>query len=109
MRLEWLGGDSTNGQSPTLYRSDRGTYVVQGWRTDQPGKIEIPHRLLQFVTRGSCFGVKLDDTGHGTFMLVGEPVTDPEALGIIDAPGHEAAVEVAVGEERRPDAPHGLR
>lgn len=109
MKLEWLGGDSVNGQSPTLYRSDRGTYVVQGWRTSQPDTIEIPHRLIQFVSRGTCLGARLHDSGRGTFTLVGEAVTDPEALGVINAPAHETAVEVAIGEERRPDAPHGIR
>ncbi|WP_253949732.1 hypothetical protein [Nocardia terpenica] len=89
MKLEWLGGDSVNGQSPTLYRSDRDTYVVQGWRTDQPDTIEIPHRLIRFLKRGTCLGAKLHDSGHGTFTLTGNPITDTEALEVIKPPAHE--------------------
>jgi hypothetical protein len=32
MRLRFLGTDSAAGQCPTLYATDRGTYVVQGWK-----------------------------------------------------------------------------
>ncbi|MFE6859664.1 hypothetical protein [Nocardia sp. NPDC057668] len=108
MKLERLGGDSVNGQSPTLFHSDRSTYVIQGWRTDRVDTIEIPHRLIQFLKPGTCFGATLHDSGHGTFTVTGEPVTDPEALGRIQPPDHETAIEVTIGRERRRDAPHGL-
>lgn len=61
MKLTLLGSESINGQSPTLYATDRGTYVVQGWRvTDTealgamriPGHevaVEIPTELLRFA------------------------------------------------------------
>ncbi|MFI9508885.1 hypothetical protein [Nocardia sp. NPDC052566] len=105
MRLKFLGKNTTGTQSPTLYITDRGTYVVQGWRTlDHPGVIEIPHPLLAFLEPGTCLGATLTDTGHGTFTLSGEPVTDPETLGQMDLPAYEAGVEVPVGQEIRPDA-----
>ncbi|WP_330253601.1 hypothetical protein OG874_03050 [Nocardia sp. NBC_00565] len=104
MKLERLGGDSTDGQSPTLFLSDRETYVTQGWSTDRPDTIEIPQRLIRFLKPGTCLGALLRDTGHGTFLLSGEPVTDPEALEQIRLPGHESAVEVAIGTEQRRDA-----
>ncbi|WP_067892953.1 hypothetical protein [Nocardia vaccinii] len=107
MELERLGGDSTDGQSPTLFRSDRGTYVTQGWRTDRSDTIEIPHRLVRHLVPGTCFGALLHDTGYGTFLLTGEPVTDVRALEQIRPPDHESAVEVPIGTERRRDAaPH---
>ncbi|UGT63943.1 hypothetical protein [Nocardia asteroides] len=109
MRLEWLGGDSTDGQSPTLYRSDRDTYVVQGWSTERPDTIEIPHRLIRHLQPGTCLGALLHDTGHGTFTVTGETVTDAEALAQIRLPGHESAVEVSIGMERRRDAAPGIR
>ena len=56
MKLTFLGKDSKNGQSPTLYATDRGTLVVQGWR-----------------------------------------VTDPEALSVLDLPGHETVCEIPPG------------
>lgn len=61
MKLTLLGTESENGGSPTLYATDRGTYVVQGWRvTDAdalgtlrvPGHetvVEIPAELLRFA------------------------------------------------------------
>ncbi|MBF6340090.1 hypothetical protein IU450_30000 [Nocardia abscessus] len=109
MKLERLGGDSTDGQSPTLFRSDRRTYVVQGWSTDSTGTIEIPHRLIRHLVPGTCLGALLRDTGHGTFILTGSPVTDAEALEQIRLPGHESAVEVAIGTELRRDAAPGVR
>ncbi|SUA76363.1 Uncharacterised protein [Nocardia otitidiscaviarum] len=109
MKLERLGGDSTDGQSPTLFLSDRGSYVTQGWRTDRADTIEIPHRLIRHLKPGTCLGALLRDTGHGTFMLTGEPVTDPEALKQIQLPGHETAVEVPMGTERRRDAAPNVR
>jgi hypothetical protein len=32
MKLRFLGKETTSDQSPTLYESDRDTYVVQGWK-----------------------------------------------------------------------------
>jgi hypothetical protein len=61
MKLTFLGKDSKNGQSPTLYATDRGTLVVQGWLVtdaealsalDLPGHetaVEIPLELLRFA------------------------------------------------------------
>lgn len=61
MRVTFLGSNSQNGGSPTLYTTDRGTLVVRGYRiTDQealadlgevpPGEtdVEIPVELLSF-------------------------------------------------------------
>lgn len=61
MQLRFLGSSSNNGGSPTLYETDRDTFVVQGWRVlDEdtlaqmkiPGHetvIEIPKQLLGFA------------------------------------------------------------
>lgn len=61
MKLTLLGTESEGGQSPTLYATDRGTFVVQGWRVtdtealttlDIPGHetvVEIPAALLRFA------------------------------------------------------------
>lgn len=64
MRLEFLGTDSRDGDCPTLYRTDRGTIVVQGYRVTDPEAladlrdladnetvVEIPEQLLRFATR----------------------------------------------------------
>ena len=62
MRLRCLGTDSKNGACPTLYATDRGTYVVQGWTVTDPEAlgdlrdalkgesfVEIPRELLRFA------------------------------------------------------------
>ena len=53
MKLTFLGVESNITGCPTLYATDRGTSVVQGWR-----------------------------------------VTDADALGVMDIPAHETAVEI---------------
>ncbi|WP_433661150.1 hypothetical protein ACQPW1_02420 [Nocardia sp. CA-128927] len=104
MQLRFLGNDSKSGGSPTLYASDHGTYVVQGWRTDTANTIEIPHGLIRHLQPDTCLGALLHDTGHGTFTLTGRPVTDSAALAQLKTPDHETSVEVPVGQEIRPDA-----
>ncbi|WP_283137230.1 hypothetical protein [Rhizohabitans arisaemae] len=62
MKLTFLGSTSDDGQCPTLYATDRGTYVVQGdlvtdpealgqLRNVLPGEsfVEIPAELLRFA------------------------------------------------------------
>ena len=65
MRLTLIGKDPDSNPtgSPTVYRTDRGTWVVQGWavtdsqalaQMDIPGgetAVEIPDRMLQFFTQ----------------------------------------------------------
>ncbi|MFC3964057.1 hypothetical protein [Nocardia jiangsuensis] len=102
LRITFLGKHTQGGDSPTLYATDRGTYVVQGWRV--PGhddQVEISHPLLAFLEPGTCLGVLLHDTGHGTFILGGAPVTDPGALAEMNIPDHETCIEVPQGREIR--------
>jgi hypothetical protein len=62
MRIRFLGTDSHNGGSPTLFATDRGTLVVRGYAItdtqaltdlgDVPAgelDIEIPRELLRFA------------------------------------------------------------
>jgi hypothetical protein len=62
MRLRFLGTDSEKGGCPTLYATDRGTYVVQGWAVTDPEAlgdlrdilegesfVEIPREVLRFA------------------------------------------------------------
>lgn len=62
MRVRFLGTDSQNGGSPTLYETDRGTVVVRGYAiTDEQAlrdlgavpageiDIEVPVELLRFL------------------------------------------------------------
>jgi hypothetical protein len=65
MRLTLIGKDpeSRPNGSPTIYRTDRGTWVVQGWAVTDSGAlaqmhipdgeavVEIPDRMLRFFHR----------------------------------------------------------
>lgn len=63
MELTFIRKDSNGGQSPTLYRTDRGTFVVQGWRVldadavktmdlpDHETAVEVPAALLAEIAR----------------------------------------------------------
>ncbi|GAB2718975.1 hypothetical protein [Nocardia thraciensis] len=101
MRLQFLGkGGTTGGGCPSLYATDRGTYVVQGWKTDAPEIIEIPHLLLGYAEPDTFIGTTMTDTGRGTFILSGVPVTDVEALAQMDIYLDETAVEVGKVERK---------
>lgn len=66
MRLTFIAKDpgSNPSGSPTLYRTDRDSWVVQGWVVTDPaalaqmdipdgeGCVEIPDRLVQFFRQG---------------------------------------------------------
>jgi hypothetical protein len=61
VKLTLLGTESEDGGSPTLYATDRDTYVVQGWRVSDPEAqaqldvpahetaVEVPAALLRFA------------------------------------------------------------
>lgn len=66
MRLTLIGKDPASNPtgSPTVYRTDRGSWVVQGWDVTDPealaqmnipageAAVEIPDRMLQFFQQG---------------------------------------------------------
>jgi hypothetical protein len=61
MKVRFLGTTSKDGASPTMFETDRGTLVVQGWRvTDSEALaamdipehetvVEVPRELLRFA------------------------------------------------------------
>jgi hypothetical protein len=63
MQLRFLGGDSGQDGSPRVYATDRGTFVVQGYKVEDPETldqlvipdhetcIEIPAELLKYFPR----------------------------------------------------------
>ena len=65
MRVTLVGKDPDSNPtgSPTVYRTDRGSWVVQGWEVTDPEAlatmdipagetaVEIPDRMLQFFGR----------------------------------------------------------
>jgi hypothetical protein len=100
MQLTFLGKVTQGTGSPTLFATDRDSYVVQGWKiAGRADGVEIPHRLLGFLIEGSCLGVTVVDTGRGTFEVYGAPVCDAHTLSQMDIPAHETCVEVGTGKE----------
>lgn len=61
MQLTFLGATSNNGGSPTLFDTNRDTYVIQGWKVldaealaqlnipEHETVIEVPKALLGFA------------------------------------------------------------
>lgn len=66
MRLTFIGKDADSNPtgSPTVYRTDRASWVVQGWVVTDPealaqldipdgeGCVEIPDRVVHFFRQG---------------------------------------------------------
>lgn len=66
MQIRLIAGDpdSIPDNSPTLYRTDRGSWVVQGWVVTDPEAldgmsipegetcVEIPDRMIPFFSQG---------------------------------------------------------
>lgn len=103
MQLRFLGKSTQGGGSPTLFATDRDTYVVQGWRV--PGdetSVEVPEGLLGYLERDTGLAVALVATEQGTYILSGAVVTDADTLAQMDISGHETCVEV--GKVREVDA-----
>ncbi len=98
MSLRFLGKcGSTGGNCPTLLSYEDG-YLVQAWRTNAPGTVELPHLLLGFLEPDTFIGAPLADTGRGTFLLSGRPVTDPGTLAQLDIADDETVIAVPKAE-----------
>lgn len=111
----FLGKDpaSEKVDCPSLYDTDRDTYVVQGAKVIDPQIlsrlqltadetcVEVPDRLMVRLTNSRL--IVADDgrpaptiisTGPDTYVVKGAIVTDAEALGDMSIPEHETVVEV---------------
>jgi hypothetical protein len=114
MYLIFLGKESVPDQSPTLYVTDRDTYVVQGWIVADPRAIatitvaddeeivEVPAKLMVHLAKDGVAGKVTNLVppiahvlDNGNYIIHGKKVTDPEALGQMNIPDHETCVEVA--------------
>ena len=63
MRLQFVGGESGNTGSPRVYKTDRDTLVIQGYKVEDPEAladaktpdhetlVEIPYSLLKYLPR----------------------------------------------------------
>jgi hypothetical protein len=99
MNIRFLGkGGSDKTGCPSLYATDRDSYIVQGWQTTTPETVEIPHLLTGFAEEGTFIGAFLTDTGRGTFRLEGRPITDRVTLNKLILEPNETAIEVPKAE-----------
>jgi hypothetical protein len=114
MRLTFLGKESVPDQSPTLYATDRDSYVVQGWIVTDPQildmitvsddqtVVEVPAKLMTHLAKDGLDGEVVNlippivhVTQNGHYIVLGKRVTDLEALGQMNIPDHETCVEVS--------------
>lgn len=114
MLLTFLGKETEEGKSPTLYATDRETYVIQGWKVTDPeilakldvpeGQtlVEIPALLLSHLAKDGVYGVVtswappiVHVKENGNYIMQGRSVSDPDALANMDIPDHETCVEVS--------------
>jgi hypothetical protein len=108
-----LGKDSKPDESPTLYATDRGTYIVQGWivtdheilaKLDIPEGhtvVEVPPGLFAHLAKDGVSGTVtswvppiVHVMRSGNFIVQGERVASTDARGQMDIPEHEDCVEV---------------
>jgi hypothetical protein len=95
VQLRLLGrGGSDLGACPSLYLTDKESYLVQGWETESPETIEIPHLLVGYAEPDTFIGSTMTDTGRGTFTLTGRAVAEREILDQLDLAPNETAIEV---------------
>ncbi|WP_405391184.1 hypothetical protein OG596_27020 [Streptomyces sp. NBC_01102] len=114
MKLRFLGKNSNVGDCPTLYATDRDTYLVQGWRIfandllmqldlrEGESAVEVPTELFEHLTKDDHPAGEIrrvEDpimvlTPGGTLVVQGQEVTDPEALAEMEIPDYETVVEV---------------
>lgn len=114
MRLTFLGKDSRPEESPTLFATDRDSYVVQGWivtdpeilamivMSDDETVVEVPAALMAHLAKDGLSGDVVNlvppivhIAANGNYIIRGRRVTDPEALGQMTIPDHETCVEVS--------------
>lgn len=114
MKIRFLGKESEHGDSPTLYATDRATYLVQGWKVTEPevlAEINMPEgetvvevyaRLMDHLAKDRKCGVVrcwippiVHVRENGNLVIQGKQVSDFEVLSQMKIPSHEDVVEVA--------------
>jgi hypothetical protein len=114
MQIRFLGRETDHGDSPTLYATDRGSYLVQGWKVSDPeilAKLEVPEgetvvevyaRLMTHLVKDGLGGVVtswvppiVEVRENGNLVIQGRQVTDRQALAQMTIPDHEEVVEIS--------------
>jgi len=114
MRLRFLGKESSQGDSPTLYATDRETYIIQGYIVRDPeilAKLEMPEdetcveiyaRPLPHLAKDGLHGTVtswappiVHVLDGGNYVIQGKRVTDRDVLSEMAVPTNEDCVEVS--------------
>ena len=113
MGIRFLGKVTEHGDSPTLYATDHGTYLIQGWKVTDPeilAKLDVPEgetvveiyaRLMAHLAEDGLSGVVtswippiVHVKENGNLVIQGKRVADPETLARMNIPDHEDVVEI---------------
>ena len=112
MQLTFLGKSSESGESPTLYATDRDSYVVQGYVVDgetlanfhvpaEETVVEVYARLFEHLANDGVRGNVTTITGpivhvreNGNYLIKGPRLVDDGARAEMAIPAHEDAVEL---------------
>ncbi|PSK96590.1 hypothetical protein CLV63_111185 [Murinocardiopsis flavida] len=113
MRIRFLGKESKIGDSPTLYATDRDTYLVQGYRVVDPAHLDgvevaqgqtcvrIYDRLLDHLVADGIEGALrgreapiVAGVDVESCIIRGAVVTDAAVRAELRLPEHEDVVEV---------------
>lgn len=98
MKLVFQRGACGNARvCPNINSTDRDTYVVQGYITENAADdgytVEVPMSLLpELASRPHREGLMFTD--RDTVLVAGQRITDPETLTELALPDGEDAVEV---------------
>ncbi|WP_028924845.1 hypothetical protein [Pseudonocardia acaciae] len=113
MKIRFLDKETQDGGSPTLFDTDRKTFLIQGWKVSDPKIlarldlkidetcVEVPIRLMTHLSKSTLTatdGTKpplIIRTDHDTYVIKGRKVTDAEALAQMTIPAHETVIEVS--------------
>lgn len=113
MQLTFLGKSSEGGESPTLYATDRDSYIVQGYVvTDDEvlAKLDIPEdetvvevyaRLFAYLAHDGVSGTVtccappiVHVRTNGNYVIRGPRLANDETRRRMAVPDHEDAVEL---------------
>lgn len=113
MEIRFLGKETEHLNSPTLYATDQGRYLIQGWKVTDPeilAKLDVPEsetvveiyaRLMIHLAKDGLSGVVTSWTPpivhvkeNGNLVIQGQRVTDPKVLAEMNIPSYEDVAEV---------------
>jgi len=113
VQLTYLGKETQGGESPTLFATDRGTYIIQGYTVtdeellakldvrDGETVVEVYARLFTHLVHDGVSGTVASWTApivhvleNGNYVVQGPRLVDAGTRSRMAIPDHEDAVDV---------------